>query len=457
MIKTLWFFIKVAIFIGISIWLVSQPGGMNFSFLNYDIEIQTGVFLLILAVFVLILAYVLRVIRAVFSVPKVVGEYRAEYRHKVGYLSLTRGLVAVAAGDAAKATQYSKETTKLLKDQTGLPLLLEAQAARLRGDENIAKERFELLLENKDMAFLGIRGLMKSALDEGDVKQALEYARSGLKLHSNQGWLLKMVYALEIKNHNWEEVLKLSHRVEKLGVIPIQQIISDRIAISLMRHDYNKTNGDENVALRELKAAYKLNPSFVPTVERLAEYYIDAKKHKKAASLIEEAWKVNPHPELAEIWDRLSPQSGKNMDTKKLAWFEKLVDLNVNSVEGHIAAAKAAMGLEFWGEAKAHLMAAEKLYPTTQVFHMRAIVEQNITHNDDKVEDVLEKASGAIPDKVWTCKETGMVYQEWSAIAVPHNSFNTIVWDIPRAHVIVDDTLSILKDNGSNLLIDPAA
>lgn len=456
MIKTLWFFIKVAVFIGASIWLISQPGEMGFNFLGYDVQIQTGVFLLVLAFLVLAALYVLRFINAVFSVPKVVAEYRDEYRYKIGYRSLTRGLVAVAAGDANKATQYSKETTKLLKDQTGLPLLLEAQAARLRGDEGVAKERFEQLLENKDMAFLGIRGLMKSAVEEGNVEQALEYARSALKLHPNQAWILKMVYALEIKSNHWEEALKLAPRVERSGAVSAQKIKSDRIAIHLMRHDYYHGQGEENAAFRELKAAYKLDSAFVPTVTRFAEHYIKAKKNKKAAALIEGAWKVNPHPELAEIWDRLSPQSGKNLNTKKLAWFEKLVEWDGNSAEAHIAVAKAAMQLEFWGEAKAHLIAAEKLYPTAQVFHMRTIVEQNITHNDDKVEDVLEKASTAMPHKVWTCQETGMVYDQWSAISMPHESFNTIVWDVPSAH-IVDGAFSMLHANDSGLLIDPAA
>ncbi len=458
MIKTLWSFAKVAIFIGVSIWLVSQPGEMDFNFLSYDVNIQTGVFLLILAVFILLALYILRLIRAVFSVPKAIVEYRDGYRHRVGYLSLTRGLVAVAAGDAAKAAHYSKETQKLLKGQTGLPLLLEAQAARLRGNEGVAKDRFEALLENKDMAFLGMRGLMRSALDAGDYKQALKHARSALKLHPSQGWILKIVYALEIKNRHWEEVLKLGKRIEKKNVMPSTKIVSDRIAIHLMRYDYDKEQGDNNTALRELKMAYKLNPSFVPTVQRMAAYCMDGKKNKKATKLVEDAWKVNPHPALAQIWDQLSPVKGKDLNVRKLAWFEKLIDLDAHSAEGHIAAAKAAMKLEFWGEAKAHLMAAEKLYPTTQIFHMRAVVEQNITHNDDGVETVLERVGEAMPSKVWTCKETGMVYDEWSPIAMPHEGFNTISWDVPMAHVISDDVLSMFRGGGvSELLIEPAA
>lgn len=454
MIKALWFFVKITVFVSAAIWLISQPGEMDFNFLNYDVKVKTGIFLLALAGVAFVVSCVLELLRAVLSVPKSLVEYRDDRRHQTGYKSLTRGLVAVAAGDAVKATQYSKQTNKLLKDNSGLPLLLEAQAARLRGEEAVAQNRFEALLDDKDTAFLGIRGLMKSALDEGNKALALKHARAALKLHPRQGWILKMVYNLESQNHNWAEVLKIGKRAVKAGAVSLDKIISDRIAIHLMRHDEFDAQSNENMALKELRAAYKLNPAFVPTIERFSAYYIEHKKLKKAATLVEQAWKVNPHPALADIWDKLSPRGKKDDDTKILAWFERLVDFNVESADGHIAAAKAAIDIGYWGEAKAYLMAAEKIYPMAKTFHMRAVVEQKITHNDGDAESVLERSSNALPEKVWTCRETGMVYEEWSAIAMPHESFNTIIWDVPHARVMTDNALAL---DSTSLLIDPAA
>ncbi|HPF78479.1 MAG TPA: hypothetical protein PLF01_04205, partial [Alphaproteobacteria bacterium] len=66
------------------------------------------------------------------------------------------------------------------------------------------------------------------------------------------------------------------------------------------------------------------------------------------------------------------------------------------------------------------------------------------------------KASEALPDKVWVCSETGLTYDEWSAIAMPQESFNTIVWDYPGARMIKQkNVISVIDQNA--LLIDPAA
>ena len=45
----------------------------------------------------------------------------------------------------------------------------------------------------------------------------------------------------------------------------------------------------------------------------------------------------------------------------------------------------------------------------------------------------MEKAADAPASKVWTCKVSGRIYERWLAIAEPHGSFNSIVWDYPVA------------------------
>lgn len=457
MIKTLWFFIKISIFIAVAIWLITQPGEMNFNFLDYDVKIKTGIFLLVLLITGQFILLLLKAVRAIFSVPKALVEYRDDMRDRHGYKNLTRGLVAVAAGDAIKATQYSKIANKKLQERSGLSILLDAQAARLRGDESIAQHHFEELLEDKDTAFLGVRGLMKSAIKAHQYAVALKHARTALKLHPNQAWIIKMTYMLEAKNNHWDEVLKLAKSAEKQGVFSKEKIISDRVAIHLMRYDYDLENNKTSQALKELKTAYKLDNYFIPTIVRYANYYMLNKKPKKAVALIEKAWKKNPHPQLATLWDRLSPNNDKIEDTKKLAWYEKLVNMAPDNIEGYICAARAAINMGYWGEAKAYLMAAEKIYPTNKIFHMRALVEKNIAHNDGAMEEVLESTNRVMPEKRWTCQETGMVYDDWFAIAMPHEGFNTIKWAIPQACTINKDETIFMVPEASELLIDPAA
>lgn len=456
MIQSLWFFIQMGLIIGGTVWLATRDGSVVIDLMEYNLTFHAGVFFILLAFVIITILFLYCIVRAILSMPGALARYQEKDKRKKGYRSLTRGLVAVAAGDAKKATHFSRQTKSLLPNENGLPVLLEAQAARLRGEEGLAQNRFQELMKDKDAAFLGIRGLLKSALDDGNLALALDYARQAQKAHPGQGWILKAIYDLEIKNHLWTDALETGKKAVKAGVLSAEKAISDRVAIHIMRADYERAKGDKNVAVKELEKAYKLNPYFVPTVVRLAARYIRDKKKRKATAMIEKAWRENPHPDLVTLWDLLAPEANGKNDQKRLKWYEDLVSFKPDSAEGQMAAASAAMDMGFWGEAKAYLMVAEKVHPSARVFRLRAIVEQNSTHNDDTIHELMEKASEALPDKVWVCQMTGLTYEEWSAIATPHESFNTIIWDYPGARVMKWQP-DVLSDNSNTLLIDPAA
>jgi len=269
--------------------------------------------------------------------------------------------------------------------------------------------------------------------------------------------VIQTVYNLEIKNGLWSEAISTGKKALKYNAMSREKVIHDRVAILLMRSDYEFDNGDKRQALKDLEQAYKLEPYFVPTVTRLAKNYIKNKKSRKAVSIVEKAWKKNPHPDLVALWDELAPKNNGKNATKILKWYEDLVALKPDSAEGQMAAARAAMDLGYWGEAKAYLMVAEKIYPSARLFRLRAIAEQHSSvNNDEVIHELMEKASEALPDKVWVCSETGLIYDEWSAIAMPQESFNTIVWDYPGARMIKQKNVIPVIDQNA-LLIDPAA
>lgn len=442
-----------------AIWLATQEGEVSIGLMGYDVTMQSGVFFLGLSVIVFALLFVLRFVRALFSMPKTLAKYNKASKRKKSFRALTRGLVAVAAGDAKRATQYSKQTKSLWSDLQGLPLLLEAQAAKLRGEEGLAQNRFEHLLKDKDAAFLGVRGLLKTALDNNDFERALEFSRSCEKQHPKKPWVIRCVYELEIKNRLWQNALRTNKKAQKFKAYPDDKIISDRVAIFLHLHDKALRAGDSKGAVSYVEKAYKLDRNFVPTVTRYCNYLLQANKKRKCARVIEKAWRIFPHHELAEIWTLLAPApKGKNVDkdnAKSMEWFEKLVMLKPDSAEAQMACANAAMDIGHWGEAKAYLMVAEKIYPSAKLYRMQAIVEQNSTHNEASIHSLMERAADALPDKVWVCQETGMIYEEWMAIAKPHGSFNSIVWDHAGARVIQGQDAQLFSNDATGFL--PAA
>lgn len=460
MFHALWFFIKVAFVSTGAIWLATRPGDVTINVMDYNITMQAGFFFIALAGFLFVSLFLLRFIRSVLFLPKTIATYRAADRRKKSFRALTRGLVAVAAGDAKKATYYSKHTQGLWPDINGLSLLLEAQAAKLRGEDGFAQNRYEHLLKDKEAAFLGVRGLLKTALDQDDFARALDFARQAEKQHPKKPWVIKCVYELEIKNRLWPDALRTNHKAEKFKVYEKDKIISDRVAIFLYQHDKALRAGDDKRALSEVEKAYKLDEGFVPSVTRYVNLLLKNNKTKKSAAIIEKAWKKNTHPDLADLWTRLAPSSkGKDVTkdmTRTMQWFEKLISFNPQCAEAYITAAHASMDMGHWGEAKAYLVTAEKLYPSARLYRLQAIVEQHSTQNDDSIHRLMERAADALPDKAWICQETGMIYDEWQAIAKPHGGFNTIRWDVPGARIIHKDN-SILSATDPMAYLDPAA
>jgi len=444
--RALWFFAQLAIVVCAALWLIYQKGAVDITWNDYSINIQLGLFLLAFVLFTLLVVTVFRIVSTVMSFPGVFSKNRKERNRAKGFRSLTRGFAAIAAGDAKKATIYAREARNWLPDESGLPLLLEAQAARLRGEEETARDIFEKLLVDKDAAFFGVRGLLKSSLDEGDTVKALSYAKTALDQNPKQPWILKSVYDLQIQNRFWEDAHNTLTRIKKLKAMDDKDITKDEVTLLILLAERDREIGDDAGSLKKIETAVKINPSFIPAVTRLADYYWTKDKKNKISGIVERAWKYNPHPELLVWWDKIAPEPKSSDPSRRLRWFEKLVALKPDNAYSQRGAAKAAMDCALWGVAKTYLAEAEKLQPSAAVFRLHADLEEQTTRNAIIIRGWLERAASAPPEEVWFCTQTGHIYDSWSPIAQPHGAFNTITWGNPNRVFVSAPVLAQWQD-----------
>lgn len=453
MFRALWFFFQLAIVVCAAIWISAQKGTVDVVWNDYTISLHLGIFLLFLTLFTLVAVAFFRIVGAIVATPASFSRRRREKNRKKGFQALTRGFVAIAAGDAKKATVYAKDVRHLLPDETGLPLLLEAQAARLRGEEGAARDSFEKLLGDKDAAFFGIRGLLKSSLDEGDRVKALGYAKTALEKNPKQPWILKSVYDLQLQNRHWHAAMTTLERVRKHKAIDEVQARKDEIALLMILSEEDRISGNDSGWLKKIERALKLDPGFTPAAQKLGEYYLAKNKNGKVEGIVERAWKLNPHPDLVPLWDRIAPENKASDPLRRLRWFEKLVVIKPDSADGQLAAARAAMDAGLAGEAKAHLTIAENIRPTAQIYRLRADIEEQTTRSTSLIREWMDKAADAAPDYVWYCTQTGHIYQNWSPVAEPHGLFNTIEWGNPAVRAYAHPQ-SVLADWQDPLLIE---
>lgn len=429
--QTLWFMIKTSALVAAGAWLYVRPGYIDLSFASYDIHAQAGPSLLLLYMALLILLFLHRLYLILTDIPRAWRRYHERKRYQKGLQALSLGMTAVAAGDAKIASYQAYRARQLLPGDKGMALFLDAQAARMSGNHDKAREHFQELVDHRDTAFLGLRGLMLTAMEGGDLEKALKLSRNALKLHPKQPWVLLLVYQLNIRARQWEEAEKILKQIQRAKAMDYQQTQSDLQALCLQQAEEAHYRGEQQNALRFAKKAQTIDPTFPPAALQLAKLYRDEGHRRAAVKVIEACWQFNPHPELVSVWENLVPEKKTNDISSRLRWYERLVALKPDSIESQLATARVAMEDGLWGEARQYLAMAEKLQPNARLYRLWAKFAER-QHQPEEARHWLEKAADARPDKVWVCRETGRLYDRWSAVAEPHGGFNTIVWEDPQ-------------------------
>lgn len=452
MLRALWFFLKLAVLIAIALWLAGQKGDVTLHWLDYKVQADLGFVLAALFVFILATLSLYRLLRAIADIPGIFARRRDLSRRDRAYQSLTRGLSAVAAGDARMAVKMSRKVRGLIHDHDGLPLLLEAQAAQLEGRDEEALRLFVKLSQSKDAGFLGIRGLLNAALERGDTARALVFARKGLELFPRQPWLLQMTLGLETGAGEFSAALLTLRRAEKSGTMNIPDIRSTRVAITHIEAERLSREGFARQALAKTKAAYDIDRSFVPSVQRLAELYLAEGSRRSAVGILERCWKISPHPDLAVLWGKALPKSHEGSAPRMIAWAERLTRGNPQHPESLLLMAQTAAASKLWGEARDSLKRLEVLGEADRrAYQLWATLEQHELQDPSEGEApaalTLKAAQAPLP-KSWMCRETGQLYGRWEPIAQPHGAFNSMIWERPGTALALSGPTSPLKRIG---------
>src|SRR5262249_25462280 len=139
MLRALWFAVRLGLLVAAAIWVANRPGEVEVHWLGYDIKTEVGMALLALFLALLVCLFVYRVLTEIVKFPASWRRYREHNKRNKGFRALTLGLTAVAAGDAKMAGYHAHRARQFLKHDNGLTVLLEAQAARLKGSDTAAR------------------------------------------------------------------------------------------------------------------------------------------------------------------------------------------------------------------------------------------------------------------------------------------------------------------------------
>ncbi len=427
MIRAVAAFVVIALLAAGAAWLADHPGRLAVDWGGLRIETSVAVALVAVAAIVLVAGVVDRLWRWLRRGPARFGSARSEARRRRGYLALTQGLAAVAAGDGRAAARHAREAEKLLGEPP-LTLLLSAQAAQLNGDEAAAEQSFTAMLERPETEFLGLRGLVVQATRRGDSAAALGYARRAFALRPDTPWVLKALFELQAAEGLWRDARATLAEAVKRGAVDAEEGRRRKALLLHCEARDAEAEGRTKEALALAQDAHAHAPGFVPAAVLAARLLAKAGKRRRAQKLLQESWARAPHPDLAAAFVAIEPDEDPARRLKRLAGLRVA---RPDHVETRLALAEAALAAGQWEAARADLEAAVAAAgdgaADGRLCRLMAELEKRQHGDGASAREWLLKAEAA-PGGAWTCGACGAACEAWSPHCPACRSFDSLAW-----------------------------
>lgn len=425
----IWFAAAVAAMLG-AVWLAERPGTLTAEWQGWRLDTNVGVVAIAVVALILLGVALWLLYRWIAGAPGALLEGWGESRRRRGYRELTQGLAAVAAGDGAEAQKHARKAEQLLAEPA-LTLLLSAQAAQLTGDRDGAKQAFDAMLGDEQMAFLGLRGLIGQALRDGDQATALAHAERAFTLRPQTPWVVHSLFDMQAQAGQWKAAQATLEAGMRRKVIGADKGRTLKALLEVERSREVEQAGGTSDALALAREAFSLAPERIAVAARLAELQLKAGEAKKAMKTLERGWAVAPHPDLVGLYLKAS---GESEPLKRVGIVRRLVAQNPHDIESHLALAQASLDAGLWGEARRHLETAGGTSPPVRVCRLMAEVEERADAGAAKVHDWLARAAAAPADRSWSCTACGAHHEAWRSVCGSCGAFGTLQWRAPGSY-----------------------
>jgi HemY protein len=404
--------------VALALWLAEVGGSVEVRVGEYGINTPMPIALLVLTLGFLALYGLLAAIGALRRWPGRVRARRADRRRAEGDAAVTRALVALGAGTAEAARLEVRKARAALGD-TPQVLLLTAEAERLSGRDDAAAQAFRALAEREDSRFLGLRGLLRQAMERGDWDAALALAREAEAAQPGAAWVREERAQLALRTRDWREALALAPpEAPRAGLA---------LAAAAQEPDPNRAGELE-------REAFQADPAFAPAAVAYARRLREAGSPRRARAVLEEAWAAAPHPDLAAPY--LEDEPDPLMRVKAV---EALIRRNPNHPESRLLLARTALDAGLTGRARGVLEAlVQSGQADRRAFLLLSELEEAEKGDTPDARGAqahwLREAATAAPEPRWRCGNCGTDQAAWAPLCPACATVGQIGWTAtPRA------------------------
>ena len=179
------------------------------------------------------------------------------------------------------------------RDLTGL---LTAQAAEQSGDSAQAFEAYKALLPDDRTRAVGIQGLMRLKLEEGDTDAAMALAKKAFALRPDNESILRTLFDLQSKSGDWSGARETLTASMHARMLPRDVGVRRDAVLSLADARAALAEGDTARGNEAALQANKLAPTLVPAAALAARVQAERGQKRKATKILTTAWAAHPNP-----------------------------------------------------------------------------------------------------------------------------------------------------------------
>lgn len=424
MIRIVLFLAAVTVIAAGFAWIADRPGEVAITWLGYRIETSVMVAAFAIAVLVLIVALLWSIMRIFLRSPEQVSLFFRHRRAVRGYLAISRGLIAIGAGDLQLARTSADEAARLSPGNP-LALLLTAQSAQMAGDRTTAERAFREMTRRNETKLLGLRGLYIEAQRRNDGAAARHAAEEAARISPAVAWAGQAVLDYRCATGDWAGALEALDQMKPSLEKPDYR---RKRAVLLVARAQALEDIDRDTSRKLVLESVKLAPDLVPAAALAGRRLAESGEPRKARKILEAAWTINPHPDIAESYANLRLGDSAR---ERLARMQKLASKVPGQLEGALAVARAALDAREFETARGAL-APYVSAPTRRVATLVAEIEESEHGDEGRVREWMARAMRASGDPVWTAD--GVVSERWLPVS-PNGRLDGFEWKVPLAEI----------------------
>jgi HemY protein len=432
--KALIFFAVVAALTWGAALLSETEGGIRIAMLGYEVTLgplqaAIAAVALVVAVWVLmrLVGLLLAVVAFLTGDETAISRYFDRNRERRGYAALSEAMMALASGEARVAMARAAKAEKLL-GKPEITSLVTAEAATAIGDKARAEAAWKVLLADPRSRFVGIRGLMKLKLAEGDTETALKLAEKAFALKPKHTDTQDVLLKLQAGAHDWRGARLTLGAKLKAGALP-RDVWKRRDAVLALQEAAVLLDDTSSLEAREAAiAANKASPDLIPAAAMAARSYIAQGNPKAAAKVLRKAWEAQPHPDLAAAFAEIA--AGET-PADRVRRFRTLTDINPAHEETRLLMAELHIAAEDFPAARRDMGDLVTTHPTARALTIMAAIERGTGADDAVVRGWLARALTAPRGPQWVCEACNAIHAHWEPVCGNCGGFDTLAWKEP--------------------------